>query len=188
MTIDSADKLDLGTLGASLTEEQAREIFARGEEAVVFALLDQAKATRPRPDQNDSNHTIRLHNNRPITTTTKTKIRFRWLKCYVFFYSSNNCPKFVDLLHNDRRGFITPNTTPIFYSSAMSSDFGLMRCGPPFHEDLFINALSSSIGMGNTIVVLFSAPTSDNVCKNRICIAIGWPSSVSAASFKRPDA
>lgn len=30
-------------LGATLTEEQAREIYARGEEAVVFALLQQAK-------------------------------------------------------------------------------------------------------------------------------------------------
>lgn len=30
-------------LGPELTEEQAREIFARGEEAVVFALLAQAK-------------------------------------------------------------------------------------------------------------------------------------------------
>ena len=30
-------------LGPELTEDQAREIFARGEEAVVFALLAQAK-------------------------------------------------------------------------------------------------------------------------------------------------
>lgn len=31
------------SLGATLTEEQAREIFAQGEEAVVFALLELAK-------------------------------------------------------------------------------------------------------------------------------------------------
>ena len=30
-------------LGPELTEHQAREIFAQGEEAVVFALLAQAK-------------------------------------------------------------------------------------------------------------------------------------------------
>ena len=30
-------------LGAALTEQQAREIYAQGEEAVVFALLEQAK-------------------------------------------------------------------------------------------------------------------------------------------------
>jgi len=32
-------------LGPTLSEEQAREIFCRGEEAVVFALLERAKAT-----------------------------------------------------------------------------------------------------------------------------------------------
>ena len=31
------------SLGAALTEQQAREIYAQGEEAVVFALLEQAK-------------------------------------------------------------------------------------------------------------------------------------------------
>lgn len=40
----TAEPLNVETLGASLTEEQAREIFQMGEEAVVFALLSQAKA------------------------------------------------------------------------------------------------------------------------------------------------
>jgi len=40
----TAEPLTAETLGASLTEEQAREIFRRGEEAVVFALLTQAQA------------------------------------------------------------------------------------------------------------------------------------------------
>ncbi len=30
-------------LGATLTEEQARQIFSQGEESVVFALLELAK-------------------------------------------------------------------------------------------------------------------------------------------------
>ena len=37
------DQLVAAGLGTGLTEQQAREIFAQGEEAVVFALLEQAR-------------------------------------------------------------------------------------------------------------------------------------------------
>lgn len=39
----TAEPLTVGHLGAALTEERAREIFRMGEEAVVFALLAQAR-------------------------------------------------------------------------------------------------------------------------------------------------
>ena len=35
--------LDIRNFGAALTEEQARQIFRQGEEAVVFALLQLVK-------------------------------------------------------------------------------------------------------------------------------------------------
>ena len=70
----------------------------------------------------------------------------------------------------------------------VAAELVLMRFDLPFCEPFFTNALSSSIGIGNTIVVLFSAPTSESVCRKRICMAIGCPSIVSAASRRRPDA
>ena len=42
-------------LGPALTEEQAREIFAQGEEAVVFALLTLAKLAGGSNPASDSN-------------------------------------------------------------------------------------------------------------------------------------
>lgn len=39
----TAEPIRVAGLGAGLTEEQAREIYRQGEEAVVFALLQQAK-------------------------------------------------------------------------------------------------------------------------------------------------
>jgi predicted RNA-binding Zn-ribbon protein involved in translation (DUF1610 family) len=39
----TAVSVDIRDFGASLTEEQARQIFRQGEEAVVFALLQLAK-------------------------------------------------------------------------------------------------------------------------------------------------
>lgn len=45
MTV-TAEPLKIESLGALLTEQQAREIFRQGEEAVVFALLQQAKQLR----------------------------------------------------------------------------------------------------------------------------------------------
>jgi hypothetical protein len=40
-------------LGASLTEEQAREIFRQGEEAVIFALLQLAQLLGGQTQQSD---------------------------------------------------------------------------------------------------------------------------------------
>jgi transposase len=42
----TAEPLTIEFLGASLTEQQAREIFRQGEEAAVFALLELAKQLR----------------------------------------------------------------------------------------------------------------------------------------------
>ena len=43
----SAEPLQSVSLGPSLTEEQAKEIFRQGEEAVIFALLTLAKQSAP---------------------------------------------------------------------------------------------------------------------------------------------
>ena len=39
----TAEPLMIEPIGVSLTEQQARDIFRQGEEAVVFALLQQAR-------------------------------------------------------------------------------------------------------------------------------------------------
>jgi len=41
--IVTAASVDIRDFGVSLTEQQARQIFRQGEEAVVFALLQLAK-------------------------------------------------------------------------------------------------------------------------------------------------
>jgi len=48
----TAEPMRVEGLGAGLTEAQARKIFRRGEEAVVFALLQQAKQLAERQGWN----------------------------------------------------------------------------------------------------------------------------------------
>ena len=43
----TAASVDIRNFGAALSEEQARQIFRQGEEAVVFALLQLAKQLQP---------------------------------------------------------------------------------------------------------------------------------------------
>ena len=69
-------------------------------------------------------------------------------------------------------------------TSVVAAELGLMRFDLPFCEPFFTNALSSSIGIGNTIVVLFSAPTSDSVCRKRIFLA---SKRLRRLRLKRPD-
>ena len=87
---------------------------------------------------------------------------------------------------------LKPLTIQDFYpthrAAYKAAPWGSRGRGRPFVVATCVKGLNRSIGTGNTIVVLFSEPTSDNVCRNRICIAIGWPSIVSAASRSLPAA
>ena len=63
------------SLGPSLTEEEARQIFARGEEAVVFALLTLAKMAAQKQDTTGADSPSTPSGMKPIFQKPPTKKR-----------------------------------------------------------------------------------------------------------------